>query len=104
MAVPNRKPIYTCCGRHTDPRNGKLIYLPIYGEKNSERLPPYHRLDLRVSKVFRFNSWELGIFLELLNAYNRKNLLDYQYEEDYKDKNPIYQFPILPYLGITATF
>ncbi len=90
--------------RIPDPRNGKLIYLPIYGEKNSERLPPYHRLDLRVSKVFRFNSWELGIFLELLNAYNRKNLLDYQYEEDYKDKNPIYQFPILPYLGITATF
>ncbi len=90
--------------RVPDPRNGKLIYLPIYGEKNSERLPPYHRLDLRVSKVFRFNSWEFGIFLELLNAYNRKNLLDYQYEEDYKDKNPIYQFPILPYLGITATF
>ncbi|RKU19545.1 hypothetical protein C6501_01305 [Candidatus Poribacteria bacterium] len=90
--------------RIPDPRNGKLIYLPIYGEKNSERLPPYHRLDLRVSKVFRFNSWELGIFVELLNAYNRKNLLDYQYEEDYKDKNPIYQFPILPYLGITATF
>lgn len=90
--------------RIPDPRNGKLIYLPIYGEKNSERLPPYHRLDLRVSKVFRFNSWELGFFLELLNAYNRKNLLDYQYEEDYKDKNPIYQFPILPYLGITATF
>ncbi|MDE0634222.1 MAG: TonB-dependent receptor [Candidatus Poribacteria bacterium] len=90
--------------RIPDPRNGKLIYLPIYGEKNSERLPPYHRLDLRVSKVFRFNSWKLGFFLELLNAYNRKNLLDYQYEEDYKDKNPIYQFPILPYLGITATF
>ena len=87
-----------------DPRNGKPIYLPNYGETNSERLPPYHRLDLRVSKAFRFNSWELGFFLELLNAYNRKNLLDYRYNDDYSEKTPIYQFPIIPYLGITAEF
>lgn len=91
--------------RVPDPRsNGRWIYLPIYGETNSERLPSYHRLDLRVSKVFRFNSWGFGIFLELLNAYNRKNLLDYQYEEDYSDKNEIYQFPFIPYLGITTEF
>ncbi len=91
--------------RVPDPRlNGRWIYLPIYGETNSERLPPYHRLDLRVSKVFRFNSWGFGIFLELLNAYNRQNLLDYRYEEDYSDKDEIYQFPIIPYLGITAEF
>ncbi len=95
--VTDARPIF-------DPRNGKLIYLPNYGEKNSERLPPYHRLDLRVSKVFRFNSWELGVFLELLNAYNRKNLLDYNYNADYTEKNPINQLPILPYLGITAAF
>ncbi len=91
--------------RVPDPRlNGKWIYLPEYGETNSARLPPYHRLDLRVSKSFRFNSWGFGIFLELLNAYNRKNLLDYQYEEDYSDKNAINQLPIIPYLGITAEF
>lgn len=92
--------------RVLDPRmNGKFIYLPIYGETNSERLPPYHRLDLRVSKSFRFKNWGLGIFLELLNTYNRKNLLDYQYtEEDYSERNEIYQFPFIPYLGITAEF
>ncbi len=87
-----------------DPRNGKLIYLPNYGETNSERLPPYHRLDLRVGKAFRFNSWEFGIFLELLNAYNRQNLLDYQYNEDYTERSSINQLPIIPYLGITAAF
>ncbi len=91
--------------RVPDPRlNGKYIYLPMYGETNSERLPPYHRLDLRVSKVFQFKSWGLGIFLELLNTYNRKNLLDYQYEEDYSEKNEINQLPFIPYLGITAEF
>ena len=90
----------------TDPRNGASIYLPIYAETNSGRLPPYHRLDVKLSKAFRFKSWEMSLFLELLNAYNRKNLLDYSYSEDYDpDKtDEIYQFPIIPYLGITTEF
>ena len=90
----------------TDPRNGESIYLPIYAETNSDRLPPYHRLDVKLSKAFRFKSWEMSFFLELLNAYNRKNLLDYSYSEDYDpDKtDEIYQFPIIPYLGITTEF
>lgn len=87
-----------------DPRNGKPIYIPIYAETNSDRLPAYHRLDLRVSKIFRFSGWRLGIFLELLNAYNRKNLLDYDYSDDYKTRDDLNQLPILPYLGITAEF
>lgn len=87
-----------------DPRNGNPIYIPIYAETNSDRLPAYHRLDLRVSKIFQFSGWKLGVFLELLNTYNRKNLLDYRYSEDYKTRDNINQLPILPYLGITAEF
>ena len=88
----------------TDPRNGESIYVPIYAETNSARLPPYHRLDLKISKAFRFESWELSIFLELLNAYNRQNLLSFSYSDDYKEQDEIYQFPIIPYLGITTEF
>ena len=87
-----------------DPRNGKPIYIPIYAETNSDRLPAYHRLDLRVSKIFQFSGWKLGVFFELLNTYNRKNLLDYNYSDDYKTRNDLNQLPILPYLGITAEF
>ncbi len=88
----------------TDPRNGESIYIPIYAETNSARLPPYHRLDVKLSKAFRFESWEMRLFLELLNAYNRKNLLDFSYNDDYTEKDEIYQFPIIPYLGITTEF
>ena len=87
-----------------DPRNGEPIYVPIYAETNSDRLPPYHRLDLRVSKTFQFNGWKLGTFLELLNAYNRQNLLDYRYSENYTKREDVNQLPIIPYLGITAEF
>jgi hypothetical protein len=90
--------------QQTDPRNDELIYIPNYAEINSARLPPYHRLDVKISKAFRFNSWEMSLFLELLNAYNRKNLLDFSYNDDYTEKDEIYQFPIIPYLGITTEF
>ena len=94
-----------------DPRNGDPIFIPIFAETNSGRLPPYHRLDLRVSKTFQFGNWKLGTFLELLNAYNRANLLDFNYPEDCRTpedcrerRNDINQLPIIPYLGITAEF
>ena len=87
-----------------DPRNGEPIYVPIYAETNSDRLPSYHRLDLRVSKTYQFGRWKLGAFLELLNAYNRKNLLDYSYSENYTEREDVNQLPIIPYLGITAEF
>ena len=98
---------YTPCEGATlqfDPRNGNPIYIPIYAETNSDRLPPYHRLDLRVSKIFQVGNWKLGTFLELLNTYNRNNLLDFNYSEDCQTRNDINQLPFVPYLGITAEF
>ena len=85
-----------------DPRNGESIYVPIYAETNSARLPAYHRLDVKISKAFRFDNWQMRVFLELLNVYNRKNLLEFGYNDDYTEKEDIYQFPIIPYLGITV--
>lgn len=53
--------------------------LPVYGELNSERLPVYHRLDIR-SEYMRptgFGFW--SIFVDVLNAYDQKNIEGYQY-------------------------
>jgi hypothetical protein len=74
---------------------------PIYGDINSQRVPAYHRLDLRadykVSKNFT------GYF-ELINAYNRKNVAGYDYSADYKTNTPVYQLPALPSFGVTYSF
>ena len=86
----------------SDPRNDEFIYVPIYAETNSARLPAYHRLDVKISKAFRFDNWQMRVFLEMLNAYNRKNLLDFSYNDDFTEKEDVYQFPIIPYLGITV--
>jgi hypothetical protein len=42
---------------------------PIYGE----RLPAYHRLDVRVSKLFPVSTGRLEVYFDVFNAYNREN-------------------------------
>jgi hypothetical protein len=77
---------------------------PIYGAVNSERLPAYHRLDLRVARNYVFNTWKLNAYFELINAYNRKNVAGYDYGPNFDKKEPIYQLPFLPFFGIQAEF
>ena len=66
-------------------------------------LPPYHRLDMRVSKTWHRNGWQIGGFLEILNIYNRKNKIKfYNPAGDNVEDTP--QFPIIPYIGLTIEF
>ncbi|MCZ6677138.1 MAG: TonB-dependent receptor [Candidatus Poribacteria bacterium] len=86
------------------PTTGQLVYVPIYGEVNSARVSPFHRLDIRIHKSFIYDRWQMGVFLEIFNAYNRKNVLDFDYNDDYSDFDVIHQLPIIPYLGVTVEF
>jgi hypothetical protein len=59
--------------------------LPIYGDKNSARLPDYHRLDLSVTikgKNKPDRKWEGEWHIGAYNAYNRANAYSVQFEED----------------------
>ena len=86
------------------PVTGRRYYEPIYGETNSVRIPPFHRLDIRISKSFIYQRWRWGIFLELLNAYNHKNVLYVDYNRNYTEKRNVHQLPIVPYVGVTVEF
>lgn len=51
---------------------------PVYGEPFSERLPLYHRLDIRAeykAKLRKERYW--SVFVDLLNAYNQNNVKGY---------------------------
>ncbi|MGQ9427622.1 TonB-dependent receptor [Gilvimarinus sp. F26214L] len=54
--------------------NNPAVSESIYGPLNSERLPAYHRLDLRAeySRPTGYGMWSM--FVDLLNAYNQENL------------------------------
>ncbi|MBT9493476.1 MAG: TonB-dependent receptor [Paucibacter sp.] len=74
---------------------------PIYGALNSERLPAYHRLDLRVDQVV---SPRLSVYYELLNAYAQNNISGYTYTADYKKRRSNVELGITPNVGLDYKF
>lgn len=45
-----------------------------YSRFNSDRLPAFHQLDVRVDKSFFFKKWSLMVYLDIQNIYNYKSL------------------------------
>jgi hypothetical protein len=74
---------------------------PVYGAINSQRVPAYHRLDLRVDRKY---SPALTGYFELINAYARKNVAGYSYSADFKTREEVYQLPLLPSFGLQYSF
>lgn len=66
--------------------NGYVV--PVYGEKNNDRFPDYHRLDL--SMTFRLNKpdkkFRHNLVLSLYNAYGRSNPFSVSFNKIMDDK------------------
>ena len=91
---------------YTNPFTKNKTWLPLYGEMAREAA--YHRLDLRFHKsftsVFNLDRWKWGFTLEIWNVYNRTNILQVRYNENYTKEVPIAQLPIIPFVAVTAEF
>jgi hypothetical protein len=74
---------------------------PVYSGINSERVPDYHRLDLRADASF---TPRLVGYAELINAYARKNVVGYSYSADYSEREAVLQLPMLVSFGIKYKF
>lgn len=71
------------------------------GDFNSQRLPYYHRLDLTVKKQHTFkNKTVIEMIFSITNLYNRKNI----FYVNRVTNQVIYQFPILPSIGLNYKF
>lgn len=70
---------------------------------NSARYPDYRRVDFEFSSRFNFQSWNLVVLVSVQNVYNRKNIAYYQCNSDGTREN-VYQFALLPVVGIEAEF
>ncbi len=79
------------------------LYNPIYGHLNSERLPAYHKLDVRADRTYRFSGWEMDFYAEILNLYGRDNVTGYEYKgADYSEKEEVTDLPTIISFGIKA--
>ncbi|MBM0107387.1 TonB-dependent receptor [Steroidobacter sp. S1-65] len=83
-------------------------YLPVYGELNSERAKPYHRLDLRIEHTFDYGRVEGSYYLDIINAYARKNGGAVRYEATEGSSNYRLEeeegLPFFPSFGVKITF
>ncbi|MBI5381507.1 MAG: TonB-dependent receptor [Opitutae bacterium] len=90
--------------------NGKRFLQRVVGPAYAAELPAYHRLDLRATRRFQLKHGELRVFLDIFNAYDRKNILGYGHSAVIQGNNagvalnPRELLPILPSLGITWEF
>ena len=58
--------------------NGATVYDVTFTDKNSDRLPAYHRLDLTAQYDFRLNRAKSSIGVSVYNVYNRENVAGFQ--------------------------
>ncbi|MCD5383219.1 TonB-dependent receptor [candidate division WOR-3 bacterium] len=79
-------------------------YFRINGAINSARYPSYHRLDFQVAYRHIFRGWSMVSYFNLQNIYNRRNILWYRWNNDYTERDGIYQFLFMPVGGVTIQF
>ena len=87
---------------------GEVIFDIDFGDQQlNARKPPYHRLDIRFNFLAQFWGLDWIFYLDVINIYNRKNVINYDYYVNNdltlgRDQNNM--FPILPTLGISIKF
>ena len=75
-------------------------FIPVYGERDSGRLPPFFSLDIRIDKDYVFKKWTLTTYLDIQNATYSKNVETQGYSYDYTEEEPILSNPPLPAFGL----
>ncbi|HPQ41321.1 MAG TPA: TonB-dependent receptor, partial [bacterium] len=102
--------------RVVDDLDGDGMYEPEDGETfswqrddpddaiRSERLPAYHRLDIRV-QYHTENKWfDVLYYLDVINVYGSKNVQSYDYNADYTERDENEGMPIVPSFGLKLRF
>lgn len=80
------------------------IYYPIYGRTNSDRLPMFHQLDLRIDKTWNLKALELAVYVDVQNVYNHRNPEGYDYLYDYSQRRYFFGLPLIPSFGFKLEY
>jgi TonB family protein len=76
-------------------------YAPVSSTaRNSERIPAFHQLDVRVDKTWKFQAWSLNAYLDVQNVYNHRSNESVDYNFDYSQQTAVRGLPLLPIVGL----
>jgi len=90
----------------TDPAAEEPVDRLLAARRNSGRLLPYHRLDLGVRRTLTLFGQHAEIYLQIANAYNRRNEWFIQYDAEDSEKPPqiVRMLPVIPTFGFDFRF
>jgi hypothetical protein len=71
---------------------------------NAERLPAFHRLDLRVDRKFGLLGRNTSLFAEVQNLYNNQSTINYEWNEKTRELHAEKQLGLFPIVGINIEF
>ncbi len=71
---------------------------------NAARYPYYSSLNLRVDRTWFMGNSSVMVYLDVWNAFNRKNVRRYWWDRGLRRINANYQMPIVPVIGIEYEF
>ncbi len=79
-------------------------YEPTLGVYNTERIPAFFQVDVRVAKHVEVGGSELEMYLDVQNVTARENPEEIAYAPDYSERRYILGLPLLPILGARWSF
>ena len=79
-------------------------YKPVSTGSRSVRVDDFVQLDVRVERVWLFETWAFGAYLDIINVLNRKNSEGTDYDYRYRQSSPVTGFPIVPTIGVRGTW
>lgn len=80
------------------------IFQDLPGDVNSQRLPFFGQLDIRVEKGWVFDWFRLKAFLSIINTWNRENPEGLSLSPDRTQQDFASGLPVFPNLGLRAEF
>ncbi len=89
-----------------DPASDRPIDRLLAARRNTARLLPYHRLDVGMRWAFGLFGADVEFYLQIFNAYNRRNEWFVQYDPEDATEQPIVvkMLPIVPTFGFDFRF
>jgi len=91
--------------------DGSVFWRRTFGPLRAERLPAYHRMDMRVTRELTLHGNPLQVYLDVFNLYDRTNLASYAYDGWFTDGRVIVTrvdgqtlLPRLPTIGFRYVF
>jgi hypothetical protein len=84
----------------------EIPYYVVPGDRNRQRYPAYHRLDFTLRRPYVRRWGTFTPYLQVLNVYNQRNVLFYfhRYDKTPPTRSGISMFPLLPSIGVEASF